>query len=126
MAKSNHDQSLNNNLLISEHFEALVNRINVKTESLLAAAADSHRSLTEDKRREINKIGEKQIEKIREIEKINLTSSKIDHLTKHDQIKVEKIIHFDCILFEQPKLSNGLELWITSWYYSEKDLEFLK
>jgi hypothetical protein len=67
----------------------------VKTESLLAAAAaDSHRSLTEDKRREINKIHDNQIEKIREIEKINLTSSKIDHLTKHDQIKIERIIHF--------------------------------
>jgi hypothetical protein len=85
MAKLNHDQSLNNNLIISEHFEALINRINVKTESLLA---DSLHSLTEQKRQEINKIREKQIEKIKEIEKINLTSSKIDHLTRHDQIKI--------------------------------------
>ena len=53
-----------------------------------------------------------------------------------DRIK-EDLIRFDCVLLEQPKKTvwknqtllveqNPFILWITSWYYNKKDLDFLK
>ena len=141
MSKQN--QSFHPRLLINEHFSNLINQIDVKTETLL-----ENQLLTQENRNFLNETREKQIEKIKGIEKINFNylPSKIDeeefkercshiynndslnYKQKIDQIKEqEELIHFDCVLFEQPKNRlNGLVLWITSWFYNQKDLEFLR
>jgi hypothetical protein len=38
----------------------------------------------------------------------------------------KEIILIDCVLFEQPKSLNGLELWIMPWFCNAENLEFLK
>ena len=93
---------------------------------------------------DLNEIREKQIKKIKDIEQINLqllndkatkefeqkwshviNDHSLDFEKKMDQIK-EDLIHFDCVLLEHQEKSNPFILWITSWYYNKKDLEFLK
>ena len=41
-------------------------------------------------------------------------------------IEQEELIHFDCVLLEQPESLSGIILCITSWFYNEKNLEFLR
>ena len=99
-------------LIIIDHFDDIINQIDIKTETLF-----QDQSLTQETRDKLNEIREKQIEKIKEIKEINLSLL---------QNEVEEIIHFDCVLLEQPKSVNGFVIWITSWFYNEKDLKFLR
>ena len=143
MSKQN--QSFHPRFIINDHFDNLINQIDIKTETLL-----ENQSLTEEKRNELNVIRDKQIEKIKETQQINLKylpsnideteyeekwshileDNSLDYQQKIDQIKdKENLIHFDCVLLEQPeeKNENGcFKLWITSWFYNQKNLEFLK
>ena len=87
---------------------------------------------------------EKQIEKIKELKESNLKHFKskeeeefrekwshviddnaLEYKHKLDKIKEELILE-DCALLENPKRINGLNLWTTSWFHNEKNLEFLK
>ena len=111
---SNEDQ--NPRLFIVDHFDDIINQIDIKTETVLL-----DQSLTQEKRNKLNEIREKQIEKIKEIKEINLNLSNNEEVSD-----LEKLIHFDCVLLEQPKNSlNGIVLWITSWFYNKENLEFL-
>ena len=134
-------QSFHPRLLINEHFSNVINQIDVKTETLL-----ENQILSEENRNLLNKIRVKQIEKIKEIEQLNLNHlpSKIDeekfkercshifeddslYQQKIDQIKEqEDLIHFDCVLLEQTRSLNGFDLWITAWFYNQENLEFLR
>jgi len=137
-------QSFHPRFIINDHFDNLINQIDIKIETLL-----ENQSLTVEKRNEINEIRDKQIEKIKEIEQINLQymssnideteyeekwshilqNNSLDYQQKIDQIKdKENLIHFDCVLLEQLKENNenGFDLWITSWFYNQKNLEFLR
>ena len=98
--------------MIVDHFDDIINQIDIKTETLF-----QDQSLTQETRDKLNEIRDKQIEKINEIKEINLSLL---------QNEVEEIIHFDCVLLEQPKSVNGYVIWITSWFYNEKDLKFLR
>ena len=109
-------QSLHPSLIIVQRFDEIINQIDIKTETLL-----QDQSLTQEKRNKLNEIREKQIEKIKEIKEINLNLS-----NNEEESDLEKLIHFDCVLLEQPKNSlNGIVLWITSWFYNKENLEFL-
>ena len=112
-------QSQNQRLMIVDHFDNIINEIDIKTETLLM-----DQSLTEETRNKLNEIREKQIEKIKEIKEINLNLLQNNEQEEFEDL--EKIIHFDCVLLEQPKSVNGLVLWITSWFYNQKNLEFLR
>ena len=107
----------NSRLFIVDHFDDIINQIDIKTETLL-----QDQSLTKETRNKLNEIRDKQIEKINEIKEINLNLLK----NEKEAISLEEIIHFDCVLLQQPESSNGLVLWITSCFYNEKDLEFLR
>jgi hypothetical protein len=98
--------------MIVEHFDNTINQIDIKTETLL-----QDQSISQETRDKLNEIREVQIEKIKEIKEINLS------LLKNEKVE---IIHFDCVLLEQPKSENGYVIWITSWFYNEKDLKFLR
>ena len=107
----------NSRLFIVDHFDDIINQIDIKTETLL-----QDQNLTKETRNKLNEIREKQIEKINEIKEINLNLLQNDKKTE----ELEKLIHFDCVLLQQPESSNGLVLWITSYFYNEKDLKFLR
>ena len=115
-------QSLISNvrLIIIDHFDDVINQIDIKTETLL-----ENKIFSEEIRKELNEIRDKQIEKIKEIKEINLN---LLQNNEEDELEdLEKLIHFDCVLLEQPQNSlNGFDLWITSWFYNEKDLKFLR
>ena len=111
-------QNLNQSLEIIDHFDDVINQIDIKTETLL-----QDQSLTEETRNKLNEIREKQIEKIKEIKEINLNLLQNEAEELED---LERLIHFDCVLLEQPKSLNGFDLWITSWFYNQKDMEFLR
>ena len=68
MSKQN--QSFHPRLLINEHFSNIINQIDVKTETLL-----ENQILSPETRISINKTREKQIEKIKEIEQLNLSKT---------------------------------------------------
>jgi len=108
----------NSCLMIVDHFDNVINEIDIKTETLL-----QDQSLTEETRDKLNEIREKQIEKIKEIKEINLNLLQNKEKELED---LEKLIHFDCVLLEQPKSLNGFVLWITSWFYNQDNLEFLR
>ena len=116
---SEQSQSFHPRLIIVNHFDNVINQIDIRIETLL-----ENQSLTDEKRNELNEIRDKQIEKIKEIEQINLQylpsnideteyeekwyhileDNSLDYQQKIDQIKdKENLIHFDCVLLEQPK-----------------------
>jgi len=133
-------QSFHPHVLIVDHFDKKINQIDIRTETLL-----ENKIFTEESRQELNEIRAEQIKKIGEIKELNLEHlpQKIDeekyrgkwshviddpsleYKNKIDRIKEELII-FDCVLLESQNQLNSLNLWITSWYYNKKDLEFLK
>ena len=112
------NRNLNSRVKIVDHFDDIINQIDIKTETLL-----QDQSLTEEKINKLNEIREEQIEKIKEIKEINLKHLNNDRETKEE---LEEIIHLDCVLLEQPMSLNGIVLWITSWFFNEKDLKFLR
>ena len=127
-------------LIINEHFDALISRIDIKTEELLK---ELQATITQ-KSKELNDLREKQIKQIQEAKELNLKSfeqfkqeeyerkwstlihaTPLNHEQKIDQIK-EEIISVDCVLLEQGQVLNGLNLWITKWFHNSKNLEVLK
>ena len=118
-------------VVIIEHFDNIINQIDIKTEILLA---DVQR-LKENDRKELNEMRQRQINKIQDIQQINLDLvpeniceekfTRKCHEQTMEQIKGD-LIKVNCILMEQPKLLNGLDLWVTDWFYSQRNLEFLK
>jgi len=163
------------NLIINEHFDKIINEIDIKTESLIEdilkesdiiflneKESDSSSFSKKFKSKEwemsknihdendesikrLNKLREIQIEKIKEIEQINLQylpakfkqneyeqkwSHILGDILLKDEQKIDKIkedlIKVDCVLLQQPNSLNGLNLWVISWYYNEQNLEFLK
>ena len=109
-------------LIIVDHFDDVINKIDIKTETLL-----QDQRLTEMKRDKLNEIREEQIEKIKEIKEINLNLLNTnDNEEIKEELDLEKLIHFDCVILERPKSLNGLVLWITSWFYNQMDLEFIR
>ena len=115
MTKENQSERL----MLIDHFDDIINQIDIKTETVLL-----DQSLTQEKRNKLNEIRDKQIEKIKEIKEINLNI--LQNEGEELELDLEKLIHFDCVLLEQPKSLNGLLLWITSGFYNQENLAFLR
>ena len=139
----NQNEILHPRVIVNDHFDNIINKIDVKTETLLEGIALKQKSQVEQVKlqNELNEIREKQIETIKEIKKINLNNlpeytnykkemshileeNSLDYEHKVDLLK-ETFILNDCVLLEDPAHKNGLVLWITSWFYDLKSLEFL-
>ena len=137
------DESYHPRLIIVNHFDALINHIDVKTEELLQEAIQNE-SNNSKRINDLNELREKQIEKIKQVKELNMklfehfnedvyeiewseliNYASIDYEQKTDRIK-EKIISIDCVLLEESKVMNGFDLWITNWFYNLKNLEILK
>ncbi len=135
---TNENQCFHPRLFIVDHFDLIINQIDLKTESLLC-----DQSLPEETHNKLNEIRETQIEKLNELKELNLkhlkskeeefsvkwylvkNDSSLEYKHKIDKIKEELIVE-DCVLLENPNESNGFNLWITSWFHNEKDLKFLR
>ena len=134
---TNQNHCINPRLIIVDHFDELINQIDIQTETLL-----ENQSLSEETRANINEAREEQIEKIKEIKQLNLShlpqkfnedefrqkwshvidDPSLEYKHKIDKIK-EELILYDCVLLENPEI---YILWITSWFHNQKNLEFLK
>ena len=151
MSRKEENYNYNPRLAIVNHFDDIINKIDIKTEtSLEKIEMNNKKRKLEDEAAEtkqqngLNETREKQIKKIKEIEQLNLNllneksieefeqkwshvinDHSLDYQQKMDQLK-ESLICFDCVLLEHQEKSNPFILWITSWYYNKKDLEFLK
>ena len=138
---SNNYNSFQLSLIIIDHFDDIINKVDISTETLLENIEKSgiKRKLddeADDKRKKLNETREKQIEKIKEIRQINLNnlSSKrkekegeyddnsLENLHEIEEIK-ENLICNDCVVLEK---GDGMDLWVTSWFYNKNDLEFLE
>jgi hypothetical protein len=137
---SQENQSFNPRLIIVDHFDDIINQIDIQTESILI-----DQSLQEEKINEINETREKQIEEIKELKESNLNilplkfnedeyrqkwahvidDNSLEYKHKIDKIK-ERLILFDCVLLQNRRQANGCKLWISSWFHNEMNLEFLK
>jgi hypothetical protein len=62
-----HIQSFHPQMIIVDHFDELINQIDIKTETLL-----ERHILTDETREKLNNIREKQIEIINELKEMNL------------------------------------------------------
>ena len=130
-------------LIIDQHFDALINRIDIKTEELLKELVERE-TINKEKSKDLNDLREKQIKQIEEVKELNLkpfvqfkhdeyetkwsiliSDSSLEYIQKIDQIK-EEIISVDCVLLEKSKALNGFDLWITNWFHTAKNLEILK
>ena len=136
MLKSN--KRFHPRLIVADHFDSIINKINIETEAILC-----DQSLGEEIIYELNKTRQEQINKVKEIVKINMPQQDFDlndfgqkwsnlmddpllnFEDRIDKIKQE-LISIDCVLLEHSKIINGLNLWITTGFYNKKDLEFLK
>jgi len=134
------NQSLHPKLLIVDHFDEIINHIDIKTESLLM-----DQSLQEETKTNINELREKQIKEIKELKESNLNllpqkfnedeyrqkwalvidDNSLEYKQKIDKIK-EELIVTDCVLLTNQNKCNGFDLWITSWFHNQMNLEFLK
>jgi hypothetical protein len=126
-------------LIITEHFALIINKIDIQNETLLC-----DQTLTKERIGELNKTRQEQIDKIKEIEQLNLDKNRDLNLNEYEETwtalinepsmdfeqKVDIIKHqlisADCVLLEQPKSLNGFNLWITSEFYNKHNLAFLK
>jgi len=125
----------------------LINQINVKTKEILQEINKNINSKSKDNENALNELRQKQIEKIDQVKDLNsnrlsnrekfneeefekkwshvINNASLKYQQKIDQIK-EEIILFDCVFLESNDVLNGLFLWITAWFYNQKNLEVLK
>ena len=132
-------KNFNPRVIINDHFFEIKTQIDIKTETLLLDQTLSHQRVNE-----LNDYRAGQIEEIDEIREINLKCFEnfneneylekwnpiIDHVSydykkKCDLIK-EEIICIDCFLVEQPRLANGIDLWVTPCFFNSTSLSFLR
>lgn len=132
-------QTFHPSLIVNDHFQEIINQIDINTESLL-----DNKALKADGITELNTLRDTQITKIKEIHEINVkrlpvfnedeyvktwsyvfNDSKLDYYQKLEIIK-ESLISLDCVLIEDFSLANNLSLWIMPCFYNKQDLEFLK
>ena len=89
----------------------------------------------------MKKLRNEQIKKVNEIAYLNVIDFKedefktkrttlisnpsLDEEQKFEKI-LEEIISYDCILLEQAKVKNGLDLWTTPWFSNRRNRKFLE
>ena len=122
------------NLIIVEHFDELKNQIDVHTENLL-----SKTDIDNDEKQKINKQRSEIIDKIEEIQNLNLKSSsqsefeiKWNHLFefkelndgKKEEFFKDDLIKIDCLIIRDEEFSLKLNLWIIKGYLRFEDRDF--
>ena len=124
------------NLIIVDHFDAIIRIIDIKTEKLLCAGY-----IYDELFDELNIERKILVEKVKEIEKFNLNANSqeifeqkwkdtIENKNIDDKIKMELFkkdcIKSDCLLRPNNSFKLGITMWITSWHIRPQDESFLK
>ena len=128
-------ESFHPKLIICDHFDDLINRIDIKTEHFLEAFCISKR-INDLREEHINILEKIKLKNLLLIENINnehflrkwnelIDNKEIQHKVKCDSIKID-LINIDCLLMEDDYYESGNSIWITSHYYAKKSLEFLE
>jgi len=146
MASLENEIFLHPRLILVSHFDAIINKLDIRTETLIEETKQQQQlTLTpsdaqKNKQRieDLNELRERQIEKIKEIEKINFRSLKenknlglllmrkdFNYELECERIK-ESIIFVDCVWLDKKEALNGLHLWITNGYNNQSSLEVLR
>ena len=127
-------------IIIVDHFDDIINQIDIQTETLL-----SDQILQEETKNEINDSREKQIGEIKQLKELNLNhlppifnedeyiqkwahvidDNSLEYKHKIDKIKKQLILYY-CVLLEDKNQIKVFELWITPWFHNEMNLEFLR
>ena len=132
------NKSFHPEALIWDHFDEIINQIDIETETLLA-----NESLTQEERSILNDTRQILIEKINETKSRSMTKvnfneeqyrAEWDHVLDDKQLTADqkceiiksKLILFDCFLMNDETFKLGFSLWITPCFYNPKSLEFLK
>ena len=109
MSRKEENYNYNPRLTIVNHFDEIINKIDVKTETLLEKIEMSNQErklkneATETKQQnDLNEIREKQIEKIKEIEQINLQLLN-DKTTKEFEQKWSHVINDHSLDYQQKR-----------------------
>ena len=126
-------------VIIDDHFDEIKNQIDIKTETLLC-----DQSLNESEKKDLNDLRDEQLEAIKQIQVKNFSNLdncddetyklKWKHVIDNNSLKYEEkldiikkdLILFDCVLIEDANYKSGLSLWITRWFFDEKNREFLR
>ena len=131
----------NPRLIITDHFDKIKNELDIKVETIF----DQNRQLNDQERIEINTIREKQIDKIKEVEHMNLSewpsnfdreryehewADLISSTFLSDGQKIERIkggiIKSDVILVDDSFLKTKTSLWVMPFFVDEVKLKFAK
>ena len=133
------NESFHPEVLIVDHFDEIINQIDIKTETLLQNA-----NLNENERTNLNKIRSEKITTISNAKNKNLSKvkfiensykSKWSHVInktgfsfdqKSEIIKENELIVSDCLLLEDKEFASEISLWLTSFFLNRKHLEFLR
>ena len=129
----------NPRLLITDHFDNIKNELDIKVETIF----DQNRQLNDQERIAINAMRDNQINKIKEIEHMNLTEwpsnfdreqyehewgDLISSKSLSDQQKIERIkgsiIKSDVILVNDSFLKTKTSLWVMPFFVDEVKLKF--
>ena len=128
----------NPRLIIVEHFDSIINLIDVRTEQLLLDT-----TLSEENKRELNELRQVQIKKLEEVKELNLANNSftnetfeakwqtlIDDVSNEYHAQLDLIKHdlivIDCALVNDLTSKSKLALWIFRWFNTAKHLDFLK
>ena len=127
--------------IITDHFDKIQNELDIQVETIF----DQNRQLNDQERIEINAIRDNQINKIKEIEQMNLSewpsafdreqyehewadlisSKSLSNEQKVERIK-RSIIKSDVILVDDSFLKTKASLWVMSFFVDEVNLRFAK
>jgi hypothetical protein len=133
------NQSFHPNVIVNDHFQEIINQIDINTESLL-----KNPTLKVDDITQLNTIRYDQIKEIEEIHQINVkhlpkftedeyeqkwsyifNDNKLDYMQKVEVIK-DNLISIDCILVEDSSVTSNVSLWIMPCFYNKQSLDFLR
>ena len=132
------NQSFHPSVIVNDHFDNLINHIDIETEKLLEV-----RHLDDEYKDELNSLRENQIKQIKKIKKLNLENVKFDeesfqkewlHIFNNTSLdyqqKIEtikpKLIKTDCVLVSDTAVKSGISLWEINWFCNTENLKFLK
>jgi hypothetical protein len=131
-------KSFHPKLIVCDHFDNLMNKIDIKTEQILEFNySKSHENKLNALRKEqINVLEQIKVENLTLIENINNENfmQKLNFLIDNDNIQDEDklntlkrdVIRIDCLLLDDNNYENGYSIWITNLYYSKNHLDFLQ
>jgi len=134
----NQNKSYHPSVIVNDHFENIINQIDIKTESLFQDPGLDGKKIDQ-----YNALREKQLDLIKEIREISLKNVKfdeenfqkewsyilndrsLDYQQKIDEIKV-KLISIDCVLVKDASSKSDYSLWITNWFNKSDNLKFIE